>query len=193
MNNQLLDSLLEKNAKLHFKEWEAYLYGYNDNGIIQVRLDLKPGNTLPALYSRGEWIIRTSDEMYVFPGEITERYSQGNACMLDVSVRGGLYKCENPHIMSFDKDREAIIITSSSEKLVVSILKLDPNHAVVASSMEIPGKDKVWLRYKDLAIACFPILEHNGDDNQFIYELDFEAETLEKRGKIAEMILNDKL
>lgn len=193
MNNQLLDELIEKNAELKFEEWTAYPVGYDESGIIKVKLDLHPGNTLPTLYSKGIWTIEAGDEVYEFPGEITERYSQGNACMLNIALGGGLYKCENPQILSFDKNREAIIITSSSEKLIVNILKLNPNHAIAESSMEIPGNDKVWLRYKDLAIACFPILEHNGDDNRYIYDLDFKAETLEKRGKIAEMILNDKL
>lgn len=193
MKNQLLEELLNKNAGLKFEEWSASLADYDECGIIKVKLNLHPGNTLPALYTRGVWTIETEDEIYEFPGEIKERYSQGNACMLDIQMRGGLYKCESPEVLSFDKDREAIIITSSSEKLVVNILKLDPNHAIIESGIKMPENDRVWLRYKDLAIACFPILEHNGEDNQFIYELDFKAETLEKRGKIAEMILNDKL
>lgn len=193
MNNRLLDRLLKKNAKLSYKEWDAILAGYDESGIIKVKLNLRPGNTLPALYDRGIWYMETEDETYEFPGEITERYSQENACMIDIHMLNGLYKCENQQIMSFDKDREAIIITSSSEKMVVNIVKLNPNHAIVESSMEIPGKDKVWLRYKELAIACLPNLEHNGEEKQFIYDLDFSVETLEKRGRIAEMILNDKL
>lgn len=193
MNNQLFDKLISCNAKLKFEEWEAFFAGYDKNGIIKVKLNLRPGNTLPALYMRGTWIIEAEGEIYEFPGEIVERYSQGNACMIDIYMLNGLYKCEEPQILSFDKDREAIIITSSSEKLVVNILKLNPNHAIVESSMEIPGHDKVWLRYKELAIACLPTLEHNGEENQFIYDMDFSCEALEKRGKIAEMILNDKL
>lgn len=193
MNRQLLDELLSRKAKLVYKDWEAYFAGYNESGLIKARLDLRPGNTLPRLYDRGTWTVICDENSYEFLGEIKERYSQDNACVVDIHMLNGLYKKQKEKILSFDKDREAIIITSSSEKMVVNILKLNPNHAIVQSSMEIPENSKVWLRYKELAIACLPGLEHNGENEQFIYDLDFSVETLEKRGRIAEMILKDKL
>jgi len=193
LNSIILDELLEQNAKLKYKEWEATFAGYDKTGVIKVKLNLHPGNTLPKLYDKGTWTFYSTDKQYTFLGEIKERYGQGNECMVDIRLVNGLFEKDNPPIMCFDKDREAIIITGSSEKLVVNIYKFDPNHAVIESPSELPKNERVWLRYKDLAIASLPNLEHNREGGKFIYCLDFSVETLEKRGKIAEMILKDRL
>lgn len=193
MNRQLLDGLLSRSVKLTYKDWSAFFAGYEENGFIKVKLDLHPGDTLPPLYDRGMWLIHDENIQYEFYGEITERYSQGNACMIDIRMLNGIYQKQADTLLSFDKDREAIIITSSSEKMVVNILKLNPNHAIVQGTVKMPENERVWLRYKELAIASLPNLEHNEKDELFIYNLDFGVETLEKRGRIAEMILKDKL
>lgn len=184
--------MLSRKAKLVYKKWMADFAGYDEDGLIKVRIEPENGKPLPALYDRDTWKFISDGESYEFCGEIKERYIKDNACMIDIHMLSGLYKSGEQKVMGFEKNREAIIITSSSEKLIVNIYKLNPNHAVVKSNMKLPENEKVWLRYKELAIACLPELEHNRED-EYIYDLDFSVETLEKRGKIAEMILKDKL
>ena len=87
-------------------------------------------------------------------------------------------------------EREAIVISASSEKFVVNILEMDPNHAVIRGSSSISDQQKVWLRYRELAVAGLTQLIQE-TEKQSVYCLDFSVESLEKRGKIAEMILKE--
>ena len=190
MNSKLREKLTACEAKLSFEDWNGVTAGWDNPGIVKVRLVLKPNDVLPKLYDRGVWLADIGDEYYAFSGEIEERYIQDNACMLNVRILDGLYKVSRYEQESLEDEREAIIISSSSEKFVVNILKLDPNHAIVRSQVLLPEHQKVWLRYRELAIAGFTGLEQS-KESQYIYNLDFSVETIEKRGRIAEMILKE--
>lgn len=206
MEGQLPRDILKKGVRLSCKNVKAHLIEYGEHGLVKVCIEELDEDKLPPLYDRGIWRLEESgvcdeadlknaiysENSLEFLGEIRERYIEENQYMLDIHMLDGLYKSDKKGMMDFIKSIEAIIITSASEKMVVNIFKLNPNHAFIESQMELPKNEKVWLRYKELAIACFPKLEHN-DGEKFSYELDFSTETLEKRGKLAELILRDKL
>lgn len=175
------------------KDIKGVLIGCDKENLLKVQLQLNDGESLPDLYYCDYWEIESENGPYYFRGEVVERYRQNNACVVDVRVLGGIYKVTAEKQIDIQKEREAIIITSTSEKLIVSILKMNANRALIRSDLNLPEDSKVWLRYKDLAIASFANLEHNSDNSTFIYSLDFSMETLEKQRRIAEWILNDKL
>lgn len=193
MNKQLLDELISCNADLSCDELKGVLVGCDEDGLLNIQIDTKYSRHLPGLYHRGQWNISAPCGDYHFQGEVMERYIKNNVCIIDVRVISGIYKDIAEKQLDFDKDREAVIITSSGEKLIVNILRLNPNRCLIKSGMQITENSKVWLRYKDLAIASLTTLEHNSEVDGYIYNLDFSVETLEKRGRIAELILNDKL
>ncbi len=190
MNSRLHEILSFREAEISFAGRQGVIAGTDENDVLKVRLQTAPGEALPGLYDRRTGLIDTGEKRFSFTGEVAERYMQDNACMLNIRALSGFYEVAAYPQEQFAGEREAIVISASSEKFVVNILEMDPNHAVVRGSSSISDQQKVWLRYRELAVAGLTQLVQE-TEKQSVYCLDFSVESLEKRGKIAEMILKE--